>query len=327
VSFIRTGLRELGLKVRRQRTRMALRHVKRQLQRSEIYLGREGTAQAASFPEVRNEIVALKKLEQEQKEVALRITQIEVAVKQIEEERAENTRAQNDAISKLETEKKPILQRRDEAKSAATICERELASVESRLQANDLADRELLKQLSALQAQAPPPADLDTRTAALAGKRARLPQERAEIVRAREGSAEACRQATQKLATAEEELSAAERNITRVRERFEATDRALAEKVRTQQDALRDARAQHQTVEERKNPAYLNIGRHLATRGIMTIGSNLAFSPRKSISRNCENSISLSFRFLSCWQLSSLSFCNPRPNENGCRAKPMPFSP
>ena len=52
MNFIGTGLRELGLKVRRQRTRMALRHVKRQLQRSEIALGREGTAQAASFPEV-----------------------------------------------------------------------------------------------------------------------------------------------------------------------------------------------------------------------------------------------------------------------------------
>jgi hypothetical protein len=268
VSFIRTGLRELGLKVRRQRTRMALRHVKRQLQRSEIYLGREGTAQAASFPEVRNEIVALKKLEQEQKEVALRIAQIEVAVKQIETERAENAGAQNDAISKLEAEKKPILQKRDDAKNAATLCERELASVESRLQANDSADRELLKQLSALQAQAPPPEDLDARAAVLASKRARLPQERAEIVRAREGSAEACRQATQKLAAAEEELLAAERNIARVRERFEATDRALAEKARARQDALQEARAQHQTVEERKNPAYLNIGRHLATRGI-----------------------------------------------------------
>jgi hypothetical protein len=268
VSFIRTGLRELGLKVRRQRTRMALRHVKRQLQRSEIYLGREGTAQAASFPEVRNEIVALKKLEQEQKEVALRIAQIEVAVKQIEAERAENARAQNEAISKLEAEKKPILQQRDEAKTAAMICERELASVEARLQANDSADRELLKQLSALQAQAPPPPDLEARTAVLASKRARLPEERAEIVRAREGSAEACRQATQKLAATEEELAAAERNIARVRERFEATDRALSEKARARQDALRDARAQHQTVEERKNPAYLNIGRHLATRGI-----------------------------------------------------------
>jgi len=268
VSFIRTGLRELGLKVRRQRTRLALRHVKRQLQRSEIYLGREGTAQAASFPEVRNEIVSLKKLEQEQKEVAMRIAQIEVALKQIEAERAENAGAQNDAIAKLEAEKKPILQQRDDAKNAATLCERELASVESRLQANDSADRELLKQLSALQAQVPPPADLDTRTAALASKRARLPQERAEIVRAREGSAEACRQATQKLAAAQETLTASERNIARVRERFEATDRALAEKVRARQDALRDARAQHQTVEERKNPAYLNIGRHLATRGI-----------------------------------------------------------
>jgi hypothetical protein len=268
VSFIRTGLRELGLKVRRQRTRLALRHVKRQLQRSEIYLGREGTAQAASFPEARNEIVALKKLEQEQKEVALRIAQIEVALKQIEAERAENTGAQNDAIGKLEAEKKPILQQRDDAKNAATLCERELASVESRLQANDSADRELLKQLSALQAQVPPPNDLDARTAVLASKRAQLPQERAEIVRAREGSAEACRQATQKLAAAEEQFSAAERNIARVRERFEATDRALAEKARARQDALRDARAQHQTVEERKNPAYLNIGRHLATRGI-----------------------------------------------------------
>src|SRR5437016_4160014 len=127
---------------------MALRHVKRQLQRSEIYLGREGTAQAASFPEVRNEIVALKKLEQEQKEVAFRIAQIEVAIKQIEAERAENARTQNETISKLEAERRPVLQRRDDAKNAATICERELASVESRLQTNDSTDRELLKQLS-----------------------------------------------------------------------------------------------------------------------------------------------------------------------------------
>jgi len=268
VSFIRTGLRELGLKVRRQRTRMALRHVRRQLQRSEIYLGREGTAQAASFPEVRNEIVALKKLEQEQKEVALRIAQIEDALKKIESERAENARAQSDAIAKLEQEKKPILQRRDEAKHAANVCERELAGVEARLQANDSADRELLGQLSALQAQAPPPSDLDARTAELASKRTRLPQERAEIVRAREGSAEACRQATQRLAVAEDELSAAERNIARVREGFEATDRGLNDKARAQQEALRLAKTQHQTVEERKDPAYLNIGRHLATRGI-----------------------------------------------------------
>jgi hypothetical protein len=268
VSFIRTGLRELGLKVRRQRTRMALRHVKRQLQRSEIYLGREGTAQAASFPEVRNEIVALKKLEQEQKEVALRIAQIEQGLKQIEAERAENRHAQSEALSKLELEKKPVLQQRDEAKNAASICERELASVESRLQANDAADRELLKQLSVLQAQAPPPGDLEQRAAALASKRARLPQERAELVRAREGSATACRQAAQKLAAAEQELAAADREIARVREQFESNDRGFSEKVRAQQEVLRQARARHQTVEERKDPAYLNIGRHLATRGI-----------------------------------------------------------
>src|SRR5213076_1675235 len=213
---------------------MALRYERRLLQKSEINLGREGTTQAANFPEVRNEIVALKKLEQEQKEVALRIAQIEDALKKIESEGAENARAQSDAIAKLEQEKKPILQRRDEAKHAAAVCERELAGVEARLQANDSADRELLKQLSALQAQAPPPPDLAARSAALASKRTRLPQERAEIVRAREGS--------------------------------EATERGLNDKARGQQEALRQAKAQHQTVEARKDPAYLNIGRHLATR-------------------------------------------------------------
>ena len=66
---------------------MALRHEKRLLQKSEINLGREGCSQAVNFPEVRNEIVALKKLEQEQKEVAVRIAQFEEGIKQIEAQR------------------------------------------------------------------------------------------------------------------------------------------------------------------------------------------------------------------------------------------------
>src|SRR5947207_8924480 len=119
MSFIRTGLREIGMKIRRQRTCMILRQEKRLRQKSEITLGREGTSQAANFPELRNEIVALKKLEQEQKEVTLRIAQIEEGIKKIEEQRGANSKEQANAIATLETEKKPILQRRHEAKSAS----------------------------------------------------------------------------------------------------------------------------------------------------------------------------------------------------------------
>ena len=151
MSFIGTGLREMALKVKRQRTRLALRHEKRLLQKSEINLGREGTSQAANFPELRNEIVALKKLEQEQKEVALRIAQIEEGIKKIEAERQQNTREQNEAIAKLEAEKKPLLQLRNQAKSTADLCQRELSAVERRVEENDAADRDLLKKLSALQ--------------------------------------------------------------------------------------------------------------------------------------------------------------------------------
>jgi hypothetical protein len=268
VSFIRTGLREIGLKIRRQRTRMALRHEKRLLQRSEINLGREGTSQAGNFPELRNEIVALKKLEQEQKEVALRIAQIEEGIKKIEAQRQQNAHEQTEAMAKVETEKKPILQQRNDAKSAADVCQRELTGVERRIQDNDATDRELLKQLSELQALAPPPADVETKSTSISTRRARLPEERAELVRARLGSTDACRMAKEKLAAAEEELSAIEKNIERLRAEFEARDRALNENIRTQQEAVREAKAHHQVVEERKNPAYLNIGRHLATQGI-----------------------------------------------------------
>jgi len=165
---------------------MALRYEKRLLQKSEINLGREGTTQAANFPELRNEIVALKKLEQEQKEVALRIAQIEEGIEKIEEERRRNTRDQDAAMAKLEAEKKPLLQQGNQAKNALDLCERELTAVERRIQASDTADRDLLKQLSDLHALKPPPADLEARSASISARRARLPEERDELVRATE---------------------------------------------------------------------------------------------------------------------------------------------
>lgn len=268
MSFIRTGFREIGLKIRRQRTRMALRHEKRLLQKSEINLGREGTAQAANFPELRNEIVALKKLEQEQKEVALRIAQIEEGIKRIEEERQQNGRGQAEAIARLEAEKKPLLQQRNQAKNNVEVCERELAGVERRIQESEAADRDLLKQLSDLHALNPAPADLEARSTSITARRARLPEKRAELVRARLGSADALRLAKEKLNAAEAELSAVEKNVARTRSEFEARDRKLNDNIRAQQESAREARTHHQTVEARKNPAYLSIGRHLAEKGV-----------------------------------------------------------
>lgn len=268
MSFLSTGFRELTLKVRRQRTRIALKHEKRLLQKSEIALGREGTAEAAKFPEVRSEIVALKKFEQEQKEVTVRIAQIEEALKQIDAQRQENSKEQTAALAKLEEEKRPLIERRDEAKSAAERCDKELSTVDRRLQENDAADRELLKKVSALQATQPPPDDLQKQMDRLSSERARLPGEKTEIAQARLGSADACRFAHEKLSAAEALVSQADRNINRVRSEFEARDRALNESARAQQEEVRQARQQHQTVEEKKNPAYLNIGRHLASQGI-----------------------------------------------------------
>jgi hypothetical protein len=247
---------------------MVLRHERRLLQKSEINLGREGTAQAANFPELRNEIVALKKLEQEQKEVALRIARIEEGIKKIEEERQQNAREQAEAIARLEAEKKPLLQHRTQAKNNLDVCERELAGVERRIQESETADRDLLKQISDLHALNPPPAGVEARSASITARRARLPEERAELVRARLGSADAVRLAKEKLNTAEAELSAVEKNIARARSEFEARDRKLNDNIRAQQEAAREARARHQIVEERKNPAYLSIGRHLAEKGV-----------------------------------------------------------
>src|SRR5215218_3971695 len=129
---------------------MALRHEKRLLQRSEIALGREGCEHAVNFPEVRTEIVALKKLEQEQKEVGLRISQIEEGIRQIEAQRLQAAKEHGEALARLEEEKKPILARRNQAQSIAELCDRELSGVERRLQDNDSADHELMKRIAEL---------------------------------------------------------------------------------------------------------------------------------------------------------------------------------
>src|SRR5262249_45754764 len=162
------------------------------------------------------------------------------------------------AIAKLEMEKKPLLQKRNQTKSNVEVCERELAAVERRIRESEAADRDLLKQLSDLHALNPAPADLEARSANISSRRPRLPEERAELVRARLGSADAARLATEELNVAEAELSTVEKNIARTRSEFEARDKKLNDNIRAQQEAAREARARHQTVEERKNPAYLN---------------------------------------------------------------------
>src|SRR5207244_8121024 len=132
-------------------------------------------------------------------EVARRIARIEEGIKKIEEERQQNSRQQADALARLEAEKKPLLQLRNRAKNNVDLCERELAGVERRIQDSEAADRDLLKQLSDLHALTPAPADLEARSANITARRARLPDERAELVRARLGSADAVRLAKEKL--------------------------------------------------------------------------------------------------------------------------------
>src|SRR5207248_11209206 len=99
----------------------------------------------------------------------------------------------------------------------AEVCERKLAGKERRIQESEAADRDLLKQLSDLHALDPAPPDLETLSAGIMAKRARLPDKRAELVRARMGSADAVRAAKEKLTSAESELAIVEKNIARTR--------------------------------------------------------------------------------------------------------------
>ena len=121
---------------------------------------------------------------------------------------------------------------RDEAKSAAERCDKELATVDRRLQENEAADRELLKKISTLQETEPPPADLQAQMDRLSTERARLPREKAEMTQARLGSAGACRPPREKLNAAEALVCAGGQEIARVRGEFEAPDRALERRAR-----------------------------------------------------------------------------------------------
>ncbi len=134
MSFIRTGLRELGSESSPATdahgpcgTRSGC------FKRAKSTLGREGTSQAANFPELRNEIVALKKLEQEQKEVALRIAQIEEGIKKIEAAAAANARNKTKRWRNSRRRKSRSFSGATKRKNAADLCDRELTGVERRI--------------------------------------------------------------------------------------------------------------------------------------------------------------------------------------------------
>jgi hypothetical protein len=100
-------------------------------------------------------------------------------------------------------------------------------------------------------------------------KRARLPDERAELVRARMGSSDAVLAAKEKLNTTDvRTCRPGKKHGAHAESSLKLRRKKLAESIRTQQQAAHDARTRHQTVEERKNPAYLSIGRHLSEKGV-----------------------------------------------------------
>ena len=149
--------------------------------------------------------------------------------------------------------------------------------------------------------------------------------------------------AKEKLTAAEVELAAAEKNIARTRSEFEARNGKLSENIRAQQEAARNARARHQTVEERKNPAYLNIGRHLAAQGIAPPNAPHllaeAHRRREAVDRHVAHKAELAslssqidkqelrkfyFSLFSCCFClqSRCLFFSRREVGNGCRKKP-----
>src|SRR5207247_10884979 len=147
-------------------------------------------------------------------------------------ENQETNDNQNAAIAKLQAENKPLLQQRNQAKTTADVCERELAAVERCIRENETADRNLLKQLSDLHALDPAPADFEALAATINARRARLPEERAELMRARLVSADAASLAKEKSLAAQSELAVGDTKIERVRRELEARDRNMNENIR-----------------------------------------------------------------------------------------------
>jgi hypothetical protein len=159
------------------------------------------------------------------------------------------------------------------------------------------------------------------------------------------GSADAVRLAKEKLNAIEAELSAVEKNIVRTRSEFEARDRKLNDNIRAQQEAAREARAQHQTVEERKNPAYLSIGRHLAAKGVAPPNAPQllaeAHRRREAVDAHLQHKAELAllssqidkqelrkfyfsvFSVSFCSHSYCLLFSNPPADVSGCRKKPI----
>lgn len=313
MNFIETGCRESARKIRRTTDRIRVLIERHWLTKAEIHLGMLGWTQVDFPPEVEEQIQAINACEHRQAELSNQGADLQWKIEELQSQREENKKSQDELLGLLKSKLQPALDARDAAKAPLAVKQASLQRFDqaiAELEASRHAFRIKLNELMSAEQETP---EIRQQIVSIREHRAAFDTEKNDLEQSCMRVAGEIKAIEEIVAGHESEVAEWTRKIYEAEEAFAVQDAGLLsqirdlerEKAHTEQDVAR--------LDQNKSPAYLVIGRCLADFNLEPMNQPDALQcvlRHRQVIQNCEHRIAESLEISSGVDRESwLKFC------------------
>lgn len=290
MNFVSTGVQEVTRRLRRQRNRHALSSARRAADRADIELGRRGWEAVREDESVRSQLDALNKLSDDVEAANVKVRALDIQLHEQEVQRETARKEHQQALQQIEEERKPLQRTLEEKQVRLAEQNKKLQEHAAQVRALETEAAEIAKK-SERSPSEPDRPEMAGRRGAIAQQLAELDAARPDLARAQEGSEQELTQLRASL------LSLVQRG-NQAKIALGSRDRAAAVAIAALVKQIAQLRRRVARIEEKKDPSFLPIGRHLTQLERPPEGAESQFAEAKRRRQSYERLIALEAAWL-----------------------------
>ncbi len=297
MNFLSTGVKEVTRRLRRSKNRLALVTARKSLDRADTALGRHSWRELVGdeSEDTRQAFTNLHALSEEVEAAHLRIAELEAEVRAKEADRESARRDHAQAVAAIDEEREPVQERLATLQASLAEHGKILHDQNDRRRALHTAQTALLKRERRARAQNLLLTDWERaeRQKESDAERARLTEEAAQLAASRSESVEPMVADELAIKEVKAALVALDTRAQRARADLAARDRDDAVAIAGLHKEIAAIRRQAAHTEDRKEDAYLAIGRRLSAREHAPRGGDEPFASSRRQRQNVERLVGL----------------------------------
>lgn len=259
MNFVSTGVQEVTRRLRRQRNRPALSSARRAADRADVELGRHGWEAVREDETVRPHLDAVNKLSEDVEAANVRVRALDIQLHAQEVQRETARKEHHQTLQQIEEERRPLQRSLEEKQAQLAECHKQSQEHAAQVRALEAEAAELAKNAERLQFEPGRHEKLEViaaRRGAINQRLAELDAARPELTRAREAT-------EQELTRLRASLLLLVQRGNQARIALGSRERATTVAIAALVKQIAQLRRRVARIEEKKDPAFLAIGRRL----------------------------------------------------------------